>query len=586
MARIIKSRWLVLAVLLTLVVAFNGCGKTTSEDKAATEPTTSASKETERVEETQKKWTNVAEITLWWPWGGPSNPQTSFDSEFSNYLAEKIGVRISFSPCQTDAGQAINLFRASKSFPDILLTGSWLDGAIQWAEEGNTIVLNDYFKNSKDYPNLAQISESLLSFFKNDKGQIVCLPAGPPVLGDLNKPLSEKAVNDCMQAYGFFARKDLYQEYNKPLNTVEDVDQFLRWCKGKKALDKTSVIPLGIPRWDPAPAVEWFITPFGGRNGTMVDSQGNVMVPEVSKPYYDMMAQLNIWFRDGLISREIFTDNFDGYEQKVAAAKFGLIYGSSWAIDTYNTRMNNEATAYIPIPYWKAGNVKEFMANPDPVANPTQMGWAQIVVSSASKDPDAAMRFIDYMTSAEGYISGASGAPGKGWNWVKENSVYELTDLGKKLNPAGGNKDWITESGKYGNFGAFQYSLFDSTTVKLEGGIEAPIYKMARDAWQGHTGTLYGHRRPTIDMITPTEARQTAYNSWLPEKGKWILNVMSAKTGSDFDSEYKKGLKKNAELLKTIENETAKSWNEFKAKHVDLKDELRWYGPVERVIGW
>jgi len=573
-------------VLFILLSTVNACGikssKTETEATKKTETTAQAEATTEAKE---TKPLSIAKVTLWWPWGGPANPQTSFDSEFSNFLAEKIGVRVSLSPCQTDSSQALNLFRASKNLPDVVLTGPWLDGAIQWYEEGNTIALNKYFKDEKNYPNLAAVSESVLNFYKNDKGEIVCLPAGPPVMSDLNAPLDEGAIKNCMQSYGYFARKDLYEEYNKPITTVEEIDQFLRWCKGKKALDGTNVIPLGIPRWDPAPAVEWFLIPFGGRSGPMVDNEGKVMIPEVSKPYYNMMWQLNRWFQEGLISREIFTDNFDAYEQKIAAAKFGLIYGSSWATDSYNSRMNNEKTQYIPISYWKAANVDKFLANPDTVANPSMMGWAQIVVSSACKDPDAVMRFIDYMTSKEGYISGMSGVPEKYWT-LKDENTYALSELGKKIHPSGGNKDWITEAGKHGNFATYQYGLFGSSSLKLEGQVEPQIYEMAREAWKGHTGTLYGHRRATIDMSPATEAQLTQNNNWLPEKAKWILSIMSAKTKEEFDKAYKKGLEKNKDLLMTIESEIEKSWKSFKGKHSDLVDDPNWYGPVERVFEW
>ena len=528
---------------------------------------------------------NAVKLNLWEPWGGPSNPPTSFDSQYSDFLAKKIGVRIALNPCQSDAGQAINLFRAGKNFPDVLF-GAWLSGALQWRDEGNIIALNKYFHNP-NYPNLAKISDSVLDFFKNDKGEIVAIPSGPPVVADLTKPLSTATVDATQRAYGWFARKDLVKEFGKPLNTEAAVNQFAAFCKTKKALDGTGVEPFGVARWATYPAFDYFfLWNFGGRNGFMADGKGKPAVMENTKPYYEMMKHLNKWFQTGMISPEVFTDSYDVYSQKLASARYGMTWCSSWAILGFNERMQNPDRAYVPITHWKAPGVRNFMANSDPMANPTQMGWTMEVVSSDCKNPDAAMKLIDYLSGDEGYISGKAGAPGEGWNWVDRNKgIYTLTELGKKISYEGGNKDWITEAGKYGVFMAYQFSAYDSSSIKVDKQVDDPMYALCLNTWKGYVGTLYGHVSATIDMAPASEAEQTANNEWQPKKAQWLLNLMQAKNLAAFDTIYKKGLQDNASALKAMESEREKSWKAFLAKH-SLKDDPKWYGPVVRIVNW
>ena len=530
------------------------------------------------------KWwgDEVTEIKVFWPWGGPANPAVTPDSEFSDYLAETIGVRIISEPAQSDPEQVLTLARASKSLPDITFMPVNLTNAILWYSEGNVIDLAPYFKDPARFPNLAKVTPSTLSFFQDDNGVQVCIPAGGNVSADLNAPLNEKAMFSAQSAYGYFARKDLLDTFGKEIKTLADMDAYLRSTVDKKATDGTNVIPLGVPRWAASPNFEWFLPIFGGRQGSMVDASGNIVVMETSKPWYDMMKQMNAWFKDDLISPEVFTDDWSMYESKIAASKFGMVYGSSWAMLSYNNKIADEATHYVPVPYMMADGVEYLLANPAAEANPYNMGWAMISISSACKNPDAAMRFIDYVSSPDGSISTQAGMPGTHWEWTNdEHTEWQLLEPGKKVHSAGGDPDWITNAGTLGIFPLYQYGLSDLSGINMAGEVRDPFYTLCFDAWAGHAGTLYGHRRASLDMTTASEKATLENTNFETPRSQWVLGLIEAKA-DEFDAAYQKGITDNAGSLKIFQEEYTAAWNTFKAKHSDLPDDAKWYGPVER----
>lgn len=343
------KRIFLIALFAVLVFTLNGCG---SKDKGNTDGTV-----------TIKFWHSFISSTI-----------PALDALIDKFEAENPGIKIDaqYIPSGDALIQKLVTSIRSKTAPDI----SWLHSDfIADLVQADAIYKMDDFIKGKDGISDADMNDiypALLQFSKW-KGTLYSLPMEATNLALLyNKEMFRKAGLDPNKPPATW--DELYQ-YSKKLTIDKDGD-------GKT--DQTGMFIPIFPAAGPLGSwMTWQWEPY------IFQAGGDVITDDQSKVLYNSDAgvqALSLWKKIFVeLKLRNFTNEFDN---AFASQKLAMAMDGPWNLPRYKNLLKNLDWAFAPLP---AGPVKQA----------TVVGGEYLAIFKQSEHPDAAWKFIKWLTKPE-----------------------------------------------------------------------------------------------------------------------------------------------------------------------------------------
>lgn len=343
-------------------------------------------------------------LTLWMPL---NSIQTTMASNFGDFeiakeIEKKTGIKVEYSHPATGMDQEqFNLMLASDDLPDII-KGNWHGyGAEKAIKEGYIAKLNDRMKDWA--PNLKKLLDEnaeLDKQVKTDEGSYYVFPF---VRGD------EKL---CVYG-GPIVRKDWLDKLGMEVpETIDEWDTMLQRFKDELGAE----IPLALNMGNLYSGV--FIGAYGITDGLYVDDKGKVQYGPARPEYKEFLTKMNDWYNRGLLDK-----NFPSIDTKIlqsyvlndkTGATYGLAGGGIGSLLSAGANKDGFDLAGAKYPVAKKGERAKFSQ-----WDHQYTYGSSFAISAKTKNPELAMRFLDYGYGEEGQMV---------YNYGVEGVSYEMID--------------------------------------------------------------------------------------------------------------------------------------------------------------
>jgi putative aldouronate transport system substrate-binding protein len=331
------------------------------------------------------------------------------------------GVHIKFiHPASGQEGEQFNLIIASRDLPDII-EHSWTGykGGVGKAIDDNVIIaLNGYLNDAPNFKNAMESKDGKLS------------------------PIWKKgSLTDDGKYYGFTTLNiDDYRVFGGPvirgdwlnelgLSVPETVDD---WTAALKAFKekKGARFPLtGTISNLLTSAGNTFSGAFGVGNRLYVDGE-KIKYGPMQDGYKEFITLLNGWYKDGLIDKDISTNQASLVDSKITKGDSGALVlgyiGSGIGRYLKQTQAQNPDFSLVAAPYpvKNKGGINQF-----PVMEGDVMTSRSAAVTTACKNPSAAVKWMDYWYGDGGYYLINFGVKGESYTMRDGHPAYTDTVL-------------------------------------------------------------------------------------------------------------------------------------------------------------
>ncbi|MCM1231697.1 MAG: extracellular solute-binding protein [Ruminococcus flavefaciens] len=303
-------------------------------------------------------------------------------------IEEATGVDITFRLMTADE---YNYMLAFGDYPDVMVSNLYMGEVLELYDKGIVIELTDLIDEKSVY--LKQIYEEHPDIYREaqtNDGKLIYFPS-------LN-PLEEPEDYYRNSYSGLLIRKDWLDRLG--LEVPETVEEWYTVLTAFRDTDlngngEADEIPFDDTRlWA-------FTSAFGVLDGICVMPDGRVTYGCMEQGYRDYLTVMNQWYREGLISRAAVTGSTKWSSANIVGNISGAFYGLDNAWRVYLPALQevekNADLAAVPIPRAdngvSYGNINRLSSHiRDQVT----------VVTSKCKNPEAALKVIDYMYSEEG----------------------------------------------------------------------------------------------------------------------------------------------------------------------------------------
>lgn len=391
---------IVLAAAMTLsVLALSGCGGDKTSSGGSTEG-------------------GAANFTYWAPMLSTIATRVNSFNDISIYQQREkdSGVHIDFThPALGQEKEKFNLMVASRDLPDMIeYDWSTFSGGPQAAiDEGIIIPLNDYLDKA---PNLkkalteGELAETYDKGSKTDSGQYFAFPA-------LN-------TGQYRTFSGPLIRRDWLEELGLDMpETIDDWTKVLTAFKEKKGADA----PLSLPYWYIISDNNAFNGAFGIGKRLYLDGD-TVKFGPLQNEMKEYLSVMRDWYQNGLLDKEFGSVKQTAVDAKIVQGNAGATMGTlGGQLGMYLRQMETEDPSYdlacAPYPVRNKGEKNEFPTMEFDVAS------RSLAITTACKDPEAAVKWMDFWYSDEGYDMLNFGVEGVSYNMVDGKHVYTDTIL-------------------------------------------------------------------------------------------------------------------------------------------------------------
>ncbi|MFC6550840.1 extracellular solute-binding protein [Cohnella cellulosilytica] len=412
---------LVISLLLLTAAACSGGGESGSSGTPSESAATSSGTEQQGSE--APKPATLTYLSAW-NGGGGAFPQDQENNIVAKTIREKTGVTLKLESITTSEVEKLNTIFASDTVPDLVNAPFWStttgEGQVikKAAMEGQLLDLTPYLDK---YPNVKKlmttgVSKDFYEFEMNSpefEGKQYFIPTETPD-GTL------ESIHNWN--YGLYARGDILKALNvKPedIDTQDKLFDLLVQIKNGnfKDIGGKAVIPAGTMHngWD----YNRFLMGWSDYNISDFREEGGKLtywtLGEDQEPRLMFMRKL---ISNGLFDPEAFSNTDTTANEKLATGKmavFGAQPISDQLVKTlYKTNPEMQYELLGP-----TKNKKGEIATQ--VETPGRGGFPIIFLSAKIKDPDAALRYLDYVNSEEGRLLAYWGIEGQ--TYTMENGM-------------------------------------------------------------------------------------------------------------------------------------------------------------------
>ena len=364
-------------------------------------------------------------------------------------IEEATGVDVTFQVPPNNSEDAFKMMVASGKLPDVIMW-SHSSGIDRMYQEGTVIDLTELI--AQYAPNLTKIyteRPELRKQVETSDGKLYYFPAINPM--QTVEEIGRKSYA------GLIIRDDWLDKLG--LTTPNTIDEWYEVLTAFKTRD-----PNGNGFQDEIPFDGWglpyFLPAFGVLNTFCVKLDGTVAYGPMEQEYKAYLETMNKWYAEGLLGSNCLIHSDAWKTENIVNGLTGAFVGldNAWRVylPTLQEKTNSSA-ALAAVPWLTAADGVRYTPREDVASN---MATIVTVITSACKDPAAAVRFIDYMYSQEGSDLMAWGIEGE--SYVVENGQKRLTELALTPDP---DKGWL-QLYNYA-IGHASFPKYDGETVVL-----------------------------------------------------------------------------------------------------------------------
>ena len=428
--------WFTPFVLLLIIFMIVGCsqqGNSTAKD---------SSNSAEKQPNKEGSNDDIVELDMfvdhsWWP-------LKDFSGEIPEEITTKTGVKLNITVA-TDEKQ-LPLMIASGDLPDLVYT-------------------SNEFQRLSD-PNLSYPWDELIKEYAPDfslhPDKIGANTASDGKFYTIRNnfsPEDEWAEHEgkaLISGPGLALRKDILEELGDPkIESLEDLDHVLGMVKEKHP-DMTPLVFAITPTWTKG----YFATQFGAAIDGFVEKDGELMHALRQPELLEMYKYMNTLYRNGYILAENYA--YKSEDQAKQLVTGGKAFAYSWmtnSADRLNAEIEDKDFTFVQLSNMLTEDAKSYQYN---------TGWSGVFITKNNKNPEASIKFMEYLFSDEGNKTAFWGVEGKDWNWNDEGyPVFTFDKQDQKLQQQKGSYWWGLLSGSAVSEALFNYQP-DSETTKAQ----------------------------------------------------------------------------------------------------------------------
>lgn len=343
-----------------------------------------------------------------------------FSLDWNDATAERVtaktGVDLNFMKPVVDDGQKLNMMIAGNQLPDIL-TLDKNDAALKkMAEAGMLWSLDELIDQYA--PKMREIlPKEILSNYQMADGKTYQFTTW------IQGEAWQKAAREYDQIVGtnqpiITVRKDYYDEIGRP--EIRNMTEFIAVVKQMKEKhpDKIGFYPA-----DGSMSADEFgksakLSHYGIQMGLSTDfseKDGGIQWVVRDDKFKEPMKYLNEMYLEGILTKDPFIDTKDVGKAKIEQ---GDVISYCWTIsDGEKVPGDNPDTTYEILPPFETyGQIR------------TGAGWLATVIPKTCKDPERAIRFLEYLASVEGHSDVSWGIEGDTYQDAVAGAQWHMID--------------------------------------------------------------------------------------------------------------------------------------------------------------
>ena len=337
-------------------------------------------------------------------------------NEVSKKITEETGVSVNFITPIGSSEEKLNALINANDLPDIL-TLSWTEYQILTMIENEMIYPLNELANEYDTHFFEIANPDVLKWYEQPDGNVYCYP---------NSVYTYEDFNNAKKNYSnqtFLVRKDIYEEIGSPdMSTTEGFYNAIKTVAQKYSSGSNEdLIMVGATEFDE-----------GGCDSFDVYLQNFLNIPyEKDGEFYDGNTDEEYirWLKlfrklceENYISKDIFVDQRPQISEKVAEGKyFCLLYQRTDIADQQKELFLND-----PNRIYEAVEGPKNINGSSPALPTTGIsGWTVTMISKKCKNPDIAIKFMDYLMSEHGQCLISLGVEGKTYDVIGDKAVMK-----------------------------------------------------------------------------------------------------------------------------------------------------------------
>jgi putative aldouronate transport system substrate-binding protein len=341
------------------------------------------------------------------------------DNKITKLLKEKLGVTLQYEIVTPDnADQKIGVMLAGGEYPDLVGT---TDLKMRLLEGGALIKLDDLLATG-NYPNIKTHVDPYIKKMSYGGSEV---DPGLYIIPNYNR-FYGNITGGTHWGTAFWIQKAVLADAGYPDLTNITLEQYFKLIEDYKAkypeINGQKTVGFEVLA---STGREWgmtnppnFLAGNPNNGGVIVDSNNNATIYADKPIAHDFFKILNAEYAKGVVDPESFTENFDQYTAKIATGVVLGMHDQYWNFQTATQALQGagmDERTYAPVMPVYPG-AEPYYADRD-VMN-TNQGFG---VSVSSKQPEAALKFVDLMLSEPWQ---------KVLSWGIEGEDYEVDDNG------------------------------------------------------------------------------------------------------------------------------------------------------------
>lgn len=358
-------------------------------------------------------------------------------------IEEATGVDVVFECPPNNSEDAYKMMVASGRLPDVIMW-DYSSAMDRMYEEGSVIDLTELI--AEHAPNLTKIyteRPELRKEVETADGHLYYFPSINPML----------TVEDvCRKSYcGLIIRQDWLDKLG--LKIPQTIDE---WYEVLTAFKKRD--PNGNLLADEIPFDGWglpyFAPAFGVLNTFCVKPDGTVAFGPMESEYKTYLETMHKWYAEGLLGPNCLIHSEAWKTENIVNGLTGSFAGldNAWRYYLPGMQENDAAAAMSPVAWPQDAAGARYTPREDVAGH---MATTVTVITSECKNPEAAVRFIDYMYSEKGSNLLTWGVEGKSYTVV--DGQKQLTELALTPDP---EKGWLL---------LYEYAIGHASFPKYDG---------------------------------------------------------------------------------------------------------------------
>ena len=465
----------------------------------------------------------------------------------SRTITEETGVSVNFITPMGNEENKLNSLIDSDSLPDLITLGWWEPQLSDFIEKDMVYPLNELA--DKYDPMFYEVTNEVTrNWYTLSDGNIYGYPNSSVTPKDLDE------YGNLGSNQTFLVRKDLYEAIGSPDMTT--IDGFYNAIVKVKEMfpevDGKELIPIGAHEFNEDGNVSFdqyiqnFLAVPYEKNGKKYDRNTD---PE----YLEWLKMFRRLAEEGYLADDIFIDQRTQTSEKVEEGRyFCMMYQRTDIADQEKIRYAKDPdSVYIAVDGPKNKN------GDDPVLTVNSVsGWTLTLISKNCKDPERAIKFIDYLMSEHGQMLTYLGVEGVTFDYVDGKPVLK-EDVAVLLNSDREKYDEL-----YGADDAYWMLQNNVMQLKWQQELREPVKQMAE--WTYPYVAYVGQYDVNIPEDTELGRIYSASrNLW----GKTLPQLLLAGSDEEFDEILADYLKKRDEIgYALLAEEETRQMNENKKK--------------------